>query len=368
MANGLCPYILQHISEVTKEANPMYKVRPYGFTSMLYTASSPAAVKYDQGNGHFRSVQVKYRKRATVAQTDTSESCAVTLVNAYNETSVSVGNVRQYSFHVNDETMAAYCSDASNKMMAGIPPTPIMNEVLDQIFSGANAILHGMNQDLLGLITWGRNITTGANTSTTLNISKDVQVQELGDGIQRLLADYAKNDLTSRPQIVGQGIFLNHVLMQPYKGLDQFGIDTRIQTGMYDFWNDADYDTTIGTNQIGVFEPNSIQIVEYMKYQGFKAMTIGADTFMQIALPYFTANSVVPIKFDLHLRYHPCAETLTDAYTGAPLAIEKGWQVILSKNFGLFQVPTDAYRNEDPSFFVNGALRYTVTNECETCS
>lgn len=367
MANGFCPYLLQDIGAITGNANPMYKIQPNGFTGMLLTAGTPAAIQNAPGNGHFKTVQVKYMKRATVAQTDTSLSCDQTQINSYNEATVSVANIRQYSFHVEDETMAAYCDPTTTRVSAGSLPGGVLSEVLSQIFSGANAILHGVNQDVLGLLTWGKNKVTGNNAATTMNISKDLTVQSLTAGVTQLLADYKKNYLTSRPQIVGQGIFINYVLQAAYSTPNIYGFDTKMALGNFDFWNDSDFDSTIGTNQIGVFEPNSIQLVSYLKYTGFKSGTFGTDTFGTITLPMYMADEVVPVSFDIQVRYHPCATEVTNAYTGQALSIEKGWQVILSKNFGLFQLPTDSYRAEDQAHGINGALRYSVTNTCETC-
>jgi len=368
MATGFCPYLLQDISEVTKNASPMYKIQPNGFTGMLLQAGSPGIIRNDSYNGHKKTVQIKYMQRATVAQTDTALSCDATLLNAYTEATVSVGNIRQYSFMVEDETMAAYCDSASSRVQAGSMPTGVASEVLSQVFNGANAIIHGVNRDVLGLLTWGKNVVTGLNTATTLNISKDLAVQSLTSGVTQLLSDYKKNYLTNRPQVVGQGLFLNFTLQQPFASPNIYGIDSKIATGSFDFWNDSDFDTVIGTNQVGVFEPNSIQLVEYLKYQGFKAGVFGTDTFGTITLPMYTATEVVPVKFDIQLRYHACETTLTDAYTGQSFTAQKGWQVILSKNFGLFQIPADAYRSEDAARSVNGALRYAVTNTCDTCS
>jgi hypothetical protein len=36
--------------------------------------------------------------------------------------------------------------------------------------------------------------------------------------------------------------------------------------------------------------------------------------------------------------------------------------LIMWKNFGLFQTPTDNFRNDDRQAGVTGALRYTLTN------
>lgn len=369
MSLGFCPAILQGIDEVAKDANPMYKVQPNGFTSMLMRASTPGVIKNDSYNGHKKTVTIKYRPRITVAQTDTTASCDNTLVQPYSEASVSIATYRQSSFHLDDEVLAQYCDDTTKMVSTGGAPSQLMyREVLDQIFSHANALLHGVNQDLLGLLTFGRNKVNNVSTAVTVNLPKDTAVQPITDGIYKLMGDYKKNNLTGRPQIVGQGMMLNYSLSQPSKGLDQGGFDSKIASGFYDFWNDDDFDTVIGTNHIGVFEPNALQLVEYLKYQGYKAgAKPGASTFFTMPLPMIVNNEVVPVWFDVQLRYNDCESTITDAYSGSPLTIQKGYQVIISKNFGLFQIPSDSYRAEDPMHNVNGALHYLISNSCDVC-
>lgn len=365
MATGFCPYLLQSIGEITKEANPMYKIQPNGFTGMLLTASTPGLIKNDSYNGHKKTVQVKKRQRFTVEQTDTSESCDNVLTPAYTEDTVSVANIRQLAFHIDDETIAQYCDQASSiQSPNGMKPmTPLMYEVLDTVMSAANALLRGVDQDLLNLLVFGRNKVNGLNTAKTINLPLTVTTQPLNNGVTEILADYRKNGLTGRPQIVGQGLMLNYTMQQIAKGLDNGGLDSSILTALYDFWNDDNYEGVFGSNQFGVFEPNSLQLVEYLRYQGFKAgVKPGGSTFGILPLPMYTANEVKFVEFDYQMKYYDCAQTVTDAYTGGSITVQKGWSMILSKQFGLYQIPSGAYRAEDPMFNVTGALRYTATN------
>lgn len=374
MALGYCPALLQSLAEVSKDANPMYKVQPNGFTSMLMRASTPGVIKNDSFNGHKKTVTIKYRPRITVQQTDTSASCDNVLVQPYSEATVTVASYRQSGFHIEDETMAQYCEDATQMAANGGKPSTLMyREVIDHIFSHANALLHGVNQDLLNLLVFGKNKVSGSTAAVTINLPKDTSVQPINDGVPKLLGDYKKNGLTGRPQIVGQGMMLNYVLSQFAKGLDQSGFDSKIMTGAFDFWNDDDFDNIIGANEIGVFEPNAVQIVEYLKYQGWKAGSKpGASEFGTMPLPMLVNNEVVPVWFDWQLRYNDCETTMTDAYTGQTFTAQKGYTMIISKNFGLFQIPADAYRAEDPmrgftAASVNGALNYLISNNCDVC-
>lgn len=357
-------------------ATPQYKIRPKGFLNMLHTAGDPDSIKVSNYDGHKKTVNVSFRKPFTKAQTETGGvSCEQVLIPSKNEGTVSVANTRSISVHLEDELVAQYCNDASAVVAAkgAIPSTAIMNEVVDIIMSAGNALLQGVNEDLLGLVTFGKNIVSGSAAAVAVNMPKDLTVQPLAGGMTKLMSDYAINGLTGRPQVVGTNNSFSYFLQQAWKnGPDQGGFDSRIVTGMMDYYHDTDYPTVFTANsgqQFGVFEPGSIQLVQYLQNTGFKAGTKGTSTFGVLPLPMLdSSGNVKPVKFDFQLKYVDCAHDFTDSYSGASLTgTGRGWTIILSKQFGLWQVPADAYRNEDARFTVNGALRYYASNDCDSC-
>lgn len=373
MANGFCPYLLQHIASIAGTATPQYKVNTHGFLEMLVKAGNPNAIKVGNFDGHKKTVQVSYRQRFTKAQTDTALSCDQVNIPSKLEGVVSVGNSRQLAVQLDDELVAQYCNDASQMQALGgaMPATSVMNEVADIIFSGANALLQGVNEDVCGLVTWGKNVVSGSNAAVTVNLPKDASVQPLGGGMTKILTDYKQANLSGKPQVVGSGLMLSYILQQSWKGLDMAGMDSRISTGMVDFYHDQDFASVVGAQHFGVFEPGSIQLVEYLQNTGFQAGAKPDGSFFGILpLPMVdpTNNMIVPVKFDYQFKYSSCPQTLTNAYSGASVTVQKGWSIILSKQFGLWQIYNDAYRHEDPNRSVNGALHYIASNDCDTCS
>ena len=373
MANGLAKPLLQDLATVAGAAYPGVKVDAHGFLAMAITNTRPTDIRITSEPGHKKQVDIKYKKRYTKVQTDTSLSCDNVLTPSWQEGTVSINNVRQIAMHWNDETIAQYMADASARVNApgSQPGTSFIAEILTDIQHAANAIMDGVNDDLLGLISWGRNRVTGVSTATSINFSADTTVQKYSEGFPRLLADYRKNNLTGRPQVVGGGNFLNVIMANGLKtGADQFGMDTRIALAGMDFYFDQDFDSVIASNNIGVFEPGAVKFVSYDRYTGFKAGNKGVSEFFQITLPYIdnVTGLVTPVNFDAQLKYDDCGGTYTDAYSDQSVTLEKGYNLILSKTFGLYQIPADAYRMEDSQFLVNGALLYSVTTNCDTCA
>jgi hypothetical protein len=367
MANGFSLGMLQMMSEVTKGATPAYKLDPYGFLSSLYTAHTPGAIKNDSYDGHFKTVKVKKKQRLTVADTSTTASCSIGAPIAYTEDTVSVANYRQVAFHIDDEVIAAFDSYASQQaLVTGMNPNPItglMFEFMDDLRVAANAVLQGVNQDLitLAVASVGVNIVTGAATSTALNITSDATKNYLAQGVTKLMADYKQNRMAGRPVIVGAGLMYNWFLQAAASSGSAFtGLDTRIQAAGMDFFLDYNIDAAISgtTNDILVYEPNAVQIVEYLKYQGFKAgAKPGGSQFGTLTLPIMNSDgTLVPVKFDYQLRYNDC-----DVVEGGT-TYHKGYNMIISKNFGLYTIPTDAYKSGDVLAGNRGSLAYNVTN------
>lgn len=377
MANGAAPYLLKDISQIAKEATPQFKIDAHGLAGMVLTTSDPSAINItSEPSGHKNTVNFWYRKPFTVAQTDTALSCDQQQTSARIEGTTSVGNVRQLAIHIDDETIATYTSDASNRQATGgTPSSTVYAEMMNMIMGGCNALYKGVNTDLWGLTSFGRNRVSNSTAATTVNIEKNGDVRALGTGLTKLLRDAQKNNLSGRPQIVGEGLLWDY-LMESQTGqttANQNGIDARLQMSGMDFWRDIDAATAAfssDANAVGLFEPNSIQFIQYKKYTGFKAGVFPTSTFGTFSLPLVNdiGRAVRPMTFDYQLKYYDCAQTITEAYSGASYTVEKGWSIIISINFGLWQIPADAYRNDDDRIAINGALKYTFTNTCSTCS
>ena len=376
MANGLAPYLLNDMKTLAGSSYAGTKVDLKGVLAMLVAGPGAQPIQANTLSGNKKEIRYWYRQRAVKAFAKNTASsstsyCGSLLTPARLETTINVGNTREIAYHLSDELVASYTEEAAQRMASpGIPITGgATAEMMDIIMSAANGILGAINTDLLGLLTWGKNKVTGNANATTLNIGT-VITNTLTAGMPKLIGDYKQNNLSGMPNVVGSGLFLNYMLTQPYKGLDSGGFNSQLATGLVNFFPDQDFATTVGTDNIGVFEPGSIQLVEYLEYTGFKAgQKPGASEFGVIALPAVAADgSLLPVKFDWQLKYIDCPTTLTDAYSGSSSTYQKGWSFIMKKDFGLFQIPSDSYRQEDPNYGVNGSLRYNVTNACDTCS
>lgn len=364
---GLNPYLLRHIKDVTGTENaPDFKVNYLGFLNLLQSQKKTLQVNRPNSNGAIDFVQVKYKQRLVVGQTGTSDTCTSANINPYLEATVPLNGFRQIPIYIEDALIQEYTTDANQVQSLGLPPTAVMKEMLDQIASGANAVLEGVNQDLQNMLVFGINPNTGNSNAVTINITKDTTNLPLTDGMTQLLTQcqtalFAKG----KPQIYGSGLMLNFMNQQNAKGLAQNGLDTRIEAMGVDFYFDQDAQNILGANQVVAFSPDSVQLVEFARYTGAYGGQKGISYFGSFVLPMqMGPTQVMPIQFDYQLRYIDCPDQVAEIndYYGTPISGFRGWQMLISKKFGLFQPPTNAYRASDILFGSNACLRFDITN------
>lgn len=368
LGQGLRPYLLRHLKTIIGEgALPQTKIEHVGFLNLLQRQNKPEILRLNNAAGHRESVQVKHLQRYTDAFTGTVEGdvCSTTLFEPYKEATATLSSFRYIALHLEDELVAQYEDDASKMVSVGAPPTKIMNEMLERVMTAANAVLSGVDTDLLTALVAGTNRVTGNANAKTINFPLNSTNNDLNADINEVYSDFAVNLLTGNPQILTAPGSLMHkyVLQQRFKSYNQAGINTAIELAGLDTYVDAKMSTLFGAQNFLAIEKNSVQIVEYMQFTGFKAgVKPGSSIFGTIQLPMQVNQDVELVEFDYQLRYNDCAQTLTDGYYGTPITVQKGWSMIISKKCGLFQVPSDAYRAIDPNVSVNGVLRYNATN------
>lgn len=369
MANGFAPYLLKHIAEIAKENTPQYKLEPAGYLNLLKSQQSADIVKLNTDSGHLKTVQVKKKQRYTVADVETSKSCSVTTKQAFTEDTVSLASTRALAIYLEDETVAKYEEDASRTVALGGAATGVMNDLLDSVMTASSAILQGVNIDLMTLqaAAFGKHRATGTNAAVSVNFPQNTNVNPLNSGMTKLLADYKKNGGMGRPQVFGSGLIFDYILQQYAKSADQSGMDTKIMAAGVDFYHDMNAETILGANQFGVIQPNAVQLVEYLEYTGFKAgQKPGASWFGTMALPMLSGADILPIDFDIQLRYSDCPASYTIG--GSTVTLEKGYNLIISKQCGLWTIPSNAYKSTDPLTGNRGSLRYVMSNNCDICS
>jgi hypothetical protein len=363
---GLNPYLLKSLKQVFGEGNDSsIKIDNLGFLNML-NSGRKISLNRQSAPGAVEFVQIKYRQRAVVGQTSTTDNCATGNFDPFMEIAVPLNIYRNIGLFLDDALLQEYADDCVRTQALGMPPTMAMVEMINLIMSAANAILEGLDIDLQNQMVFGTNIRTGSNAASTINITQVTTTLPLQDGLTQILTDAQRNVFaTGKPLIYGSGLFHNFMNQQNAKGLAENGLNTSIEAMGVRFFFDQYAQTTLGTNEIAVISPDAVQLVEFDKFTGPFGGHKGIADLGTFMLPIqVTPTHVIPMSFDYQLRYLDCAEstaTVADYY-GNPLVSARGYQMIISKTCGLLQTPQNAYKASDSLIGTNGVLRYSITN------
>ena len=372
LGQGFRSYILTHLREIAQLATPQYKMDPLGFVNLLQTQSKPKVLQLSNEAGHKNSVQVKYKQRWTKDFVQTGINCDIASQSGYKETAVALSSTVAFNIYIPDSLIENYEDDASKTVMIGKPSTPIMAEFMEEIYNVANALLSQMNEDLLTVLSAniGFNRRSGNNAAQTLNLNKNATVNDLATGLTLLKSDASLNRFTNANdlQVIGAGLFNNFMLEQPAKSASQIGLNTALQAAGVNWFYDLDVATVFGANNIIAIDKNAVQIVEFLRYKGFKSGLRGTSYFGVLPLPMMIGQEVALVEFDFQLKFNDCAKEITEQYYGTTVTLQPGWNLILSKESGLFTIPSDAYRAGDPLVSNRGTLLYDVTNTCTDCT
>lgn len=373
MSNGFAPYLLKSINELAGDDDPQFKITPTGFLKMLLSANSvrgARALELSTPQGQKRQVFVKYQQRYPLSAVQENDNCDIDVSPQYLESELQNARIAKLGIYISFADLRRFMDDAVETVKAGNPSTPFMRELVQSIMTAANAIVGKMDQRLLGDVTWGVNAVTGNNSAVTVNINKDATKNDLESGITKILADAFENEMWGNLQIVGSGLFKNYELQKLASVASLNGVDVSRFTG-YQFYGDlyAKASSKFGTNQVGVFSQGSIGFVDLNKYIGAFAGQLGVSQLFQMSLPVATGQNdgtVDSLTFDVQLKPIDCPTTLLNG-EGEEVTYDKGYALYISKNYGLWQVPADAYNAADRLSGVNGALRYLITNDCVDC-
>ena len=357
MANGFAPALLKSLRDLAAINYPGTKLTAPGMLKMLLENSDIMGAKLTNEQGHQKTATVKYKQRISPSLVATTDNCDIDFVPAYREANLQAVYTNKIGFHIPMVTVARYMEEASRPVQIA-PGVSVINEIADTIAHTANALIGKVDQTLLNAVDWGVNVVYGNDAVQDLNFESDTNVFDVGTGFPKLLNDAFMNEFSGNVLIVGSGIFNAIELSKAAMQAAQNGIDTSRFTG-YRYYPDlhAISSTNFGTNDIGVFAPGAIHFVDFQKFVGFQAGRLGTSVFFQLTLDVNGA----PMTFDAQLKELDCPTPLINVY-GAETSYERGYALFLTKTYGLFQIPSDAYATGDRLVGVNGAIHYNVIN------
>jgi hypothetical protein len=357
---GLAEAVIRQLSDVSNINTPQYKVTPPGLLRLLLQNPAPVKITNLAGirAGHDRLVKLRYMKRGVPSQTTTTPGCDSGNTADYDETTVTHPLFRQISLYISNDELRPYFDDASSIVTVGSPAATMMSELLNRIIVKLNGLIGAIDGDLLTQMAtrWGINASTGAATPETVNFST-VNNVNLTDGIVKLIEQAQENEIAGTLLMVGNGIAnAYNIASMLQTTANQNGYDASRFTG-FKWYNDLYSVSGWGANHFGVVAQGSALFIDWNRNEGDAfSGSQGNSYFFTMPVPaMLDAGQLSNLTFDVQIKELDCP-TEIDGETR-----ERGYIIYISKSFGLFTTPTDAYEADDRLTGTNGLLHYTAT-------
>jgi hypothetical protein len=369
MGKGLANALLIASREAFRGATPIDKLTTPGFLQYLLGNNKPDIISQgkDDGSGYIRDIKIRYRQRGVPGKSVTVDDCSIQVRPAYLEHVVPATAYRALGICFEDDQIAKFEKDALAQVNAGTPTmTGIMKDIYEAIIEQANGLFADINIDLLTIqsAAFGKNIATGANTAKAINFVLNSTNNPLNQGMTEVMNDAMLNEMRiANATIVGGGLINNYYLQQPAKSADQAGVNTMQLALPKMYFDPYAASSWGGGNRFGLFEKDAVQFVNVCRFRGPKAGEKGGDFFMTLRLPVNDSlgqGNMSAFEFDVQITYRTCPST--ENVAGTPVALGRGWNVILSCAYQTVNIPTNSYDATDRLFGVNGTFLYNATN------
>ena len=356
---GFVQALLVNIGIIAGLDNPQYKVTPAGFLQMLLENPTTARISNAKNirAGMERELKVRYMQRGLESDVTDIDDCETPITPEWKETSIGRPLFSKIGIFISDTDMRKYQDEATRTLAAGTPSAPLMVALYETLLVKLQGLIQKIDGNLLSAQTtkWGINAVTGAATAQAIKFSN---TPSMNDGIVKLLSDYQLNEMYDAPMIVGNGAVMNYNLLQTLKkGTDVGGFGSNMTFKPY---LDIASISKWGANHFGVFTPGLIGLVDFNKNVGEFSGVKGGSMFFTIPVPVQLANGILStLIFDAQLKYEDCPIFDENNVKVA----DRGWKLLLSKSYGLFNAPSDMFATGDRLAGVNGSFHYTGTTQ-----
>jgi len=378
MAQGFAPALLTHLKTLMAQNYGGIKITPAGFLKALIDNNPNLDVstidgerlrglKLSTDGGHIRDVRVKYLPRITYDQVSERDDCENDVGFSYSESSIYAPRFAKLGFQLEWNLVERYEKAASDLVNMGTPDVGVLREVETQLMHCVNGIISRINGTLLSDLTFGVNATTGTNATKLININRDGSVLNLSDGVTEILSDAQQNEFVGDVILVGNGTMNKFEIAKGSIAINSAGLNLGSQTG-YSWYHDINSANvpTMGADAVAAFAKGSVGFVDIDRYISWKSGPFGNSYFAQILLPVESGEGVVTtMPFNLQVRELDCPAEAYDGYDTRTMG--RGYQVLISKAYGLWQSPSNQFQPTDRLAGNNGSLIYKVTNNCDPC-
>lgn len=354
---GFAQAFITNINLIAKQNDPQLKLTPTGFLKMLLQNNAVTEINNieDLRKGQKREIKIRYMQRGLESDVTDVDNCEANLSPDWKESTITNPLFSKIGLFISDDDMRRYEEEATATLAVGEGQTaPLMRGLYELLLTKLIGLIGKIDSNLVAAQAskWGNNAAYNPKTGAqTLAMGESASMD---DGYVKLLEDAVINEVNDTLLVCGNGLINRYDTFNRLKsGVDAQGFGALPVNAYYD-------PRTInawGKDHFGAFAKGTIGFVDWNQYVGSYAGQKGNSVFFTIPVPVDIDGELTSLVFDAQLRYIDCPTYGEDGQVIQP----RGWQLFVSKHYGLFNLPTDAFASTDVLNGVNGSFHYVAT-------
>jgi len=357
---GFAQALIRNINLVAKLNDPQLKLTPTGFLRLLLENNAVTEINNieELRKGMKRTVKLSYLQRGLESEVTAVDDCDTPLGATWKECEIPNTLFSKIGIFISDDEFRQYEEEAVQTLNLGdAQQAPLMRGLYEVLLTKLIGLIGKIDSNLIAAQAskWGANAAYSLSTSAqTLYLGKSA---DFNSGYVKLMEDAIINEVNDSLLICGAGLITRYDIFHKLKtSPDSKGIGALPLNAYYD----PRTITGWGTNHFGAFAKGTVGLVDWNRYVGAFAGQKGDSVFFTLPVPVELDGALTTLAFDCQLKYIDCP-----TYSGGELVQGRGWQLIVSKSYALFNAPTDSYQSTDRLYGVTGAFHYVAAEKPE---
>lgn len=348
---GFAQALIKNINLVAKQNDAQLKLTPTGFLKLLIENNAVTEINNieELRKGQNIPVKLRYLQRGLESEVTTTDDCETPLGADWKETEISRPLFAKIGIFILDDEFRQYEEEATQTLALGdAQQAPLMRGFYEVLLTKLIPLISKIDSDLIAAqaTKWGKNAAYTGDTTPTIKLGKSA---DFNSGYVKLMEDAVTNEVNDKLLICGSGLLTRYDIFHNLKNNpDSQGIGSLPLNAYYDPRTSA-----WGADHFGAFAKGSVGFVDWNRYVGAYAGEKGGSVFFTLPVPVEIDGALTSLVFDCQMKYIDCPSE------GQP----RGWKLIVSKNYGLFNAPTDQFATGDRLAGVTGTFLYKATTD-----
>lgn len=365
---GFAQAAIKNLNLVAKQNDPQLKLTPTGFLRLLLENNAATEINNieELRKGLKRTIKLRYLQRGLESDVTDIDDCETPLAADWKEHEIEQPLFSKIGIFISDDEMRQYEEEASQTLALGdAQQSPLMRGLYEVLLSKLIGLIGKIDSNLIAAqaTKWGANAAYDLSTAAqTLTIGKSA---DFSTGYVKLMEDALVNEVSDKLLICGNGLITRYDIFHKLKtGTDSEGIAALPLNAYYD----PRTITGWGKDHFGAFAKGTVGFVDWNRYVGSYAGERGGSVFFTLPVPVELDGAITSLVFDCQLKYEDCP--IHDA--NGDVIQPRGWALIVSKHYGLFTLPNDAFKSGgtlkdqtdvDVLRGVNGSFHYIAAEQ-----